>query len=109
MTINTRPRIQLPWIEEECEAQKIRELKTVQYWRTCRSWNGFGTPVTVHHAMSQLNSVLVNLDPNNRLAQKAQGLLDDLINHGTKSNLIRFNKKANNNGIEQKTCKTYIL
>lgn len=108
MTPNKK-RIQLPWIEEENEAQKLRELKTIQYWRTSRNWNGFGTPVTVHYAMSQLNNVLSNMDPNKRLAQKAQELLDDLINFGSKTTKMRNNKKANNNEITQTQCKTFIL
>jgi len=81
---NTKPKIQVPWAEEESEVQKMKELKTRQYWRVSRIWNGFGNPITVHNAINQLNNVLCNLDTQRPLAQRASSLLNLVVTHGSK-------------------------
>lgn len=108
-TKTTKKKIPLPWMEEEIEAQILREKKTIQFWRVSRAWNGFGTPLTCHSAMSQLNNVIVNVDPNKKLVLRSQELLNNIINHGSKSNLIRHLKKNPSNPDKQDRCKMILL
>lgn len=89
-----KSKIQLPWVEDNLKAEEKRLKKACEYWNLSKAWNG-QAPITIMHAINQANKILEGLNPNCNVYKQTEKLLQDLIDHGSKSAQMRAWKKAN--------------
>lgn len=94
--MHTKSKIQLPWAhEEDSEAQRLKESKTLAYWDLAQAWNGHSPSVTIGEAITASNMALNGIDPTKKLAVLISSIRDNIVIHGTKSKMIKFNKRTN--------------
>lgn len=94
--MHKKKKIPLPWaINDDAETEMlIREKKANLYWSVSRGWNVRSDSLTVGDALTALRGVLIDLDPSKKLHKLASDLQNNIVLHGSKSKLDKFNKRT---------------